>query len=124
MRELAHVEEGGRARHIGQPERTDHVVEAQDLLAVGRPPSQQDQVVAHGLGQIALLPVVLEGDGITTLGQLLALLVHQHGQVGEDGQSGSAECLPHEDGLGRVGEVLLTADHVCDAHVHVVHRVG
>ena len=85
MRELAYVEERGRSRHLGEAELPDHVVETHDLAAVGRPPSQQGQVVAHRLGQISLPPVVLEGDGITTLGQLLALLVDQDGQVGEDG---------------------------------------
>ncbi len=84
--ELDHVEKSRGVVHVLEPEPLHHLVAIEDLLAVGRPPAEQPQVIDEGVGQVALVAVGLDGDRVAPLGQLLPLFVDEHGQMGEDGQ--------------------------------------
>ena len=120
------VEERGRRLHVLQPELRHHLGHRHDLPAVGRPPAEQGQVVAHGLGQVAPLPELLQGHVVAALGQLLALLVHDHRQVAVEGVVGGvvAQGVAQEEDLGRGREQVLAPQDVGDPHVGVVDRVG
>ena len=122
--ELLDVEEGGRRLDVLDPELGHHLLDGDDLPVVRRGPSEEGEVVAHGLGQVAPLSVLLDGHVVATLGQLLALLVDDQGQVGEHRQLLVAQRLPDQQDLRRRGEEVLPTDHVGDGHVDVVHRVG
>ena len=89
----------------------------QDLPAVGRAPPEQGQVVAHGLGQVAPLPELLQGHVVPALGQLLALLVDDHRQVAVEGVVGGvvAEGVAQEEDLGGGREQVLAPQDVGDA---------
>ena len=92
--------------------------------AVGRAPAEQGQVVAHRLGQVAPVAEVGDGDVVAALRQLLALLVDEERQVGEDRLVVEAEGVDDQQVLRRAVDVVLAADHVGDAHERVVDRVG
>ncbi len=79
--QLLHVEEGRRALDVLEGEALEDRLDRHDLLVAGAP-AQKGQVVAEGIGQVPLLPVHLDGDRVTALGELLALLVDQQRQVG------------------------------------------
>ena len=84
MVELLHVEERVALGDIFEAEAFDDLAKWADLDAVGRAPPEQREIVGHRLRQVAAAAVLLDGDVVAPLGQLLALLVHQLGQVGED----------------------------------------
>ena len=141
VRELGDVEECRGVVDVGQREPVDHLVPGEHLgPVVGRAPPEEPQVVHEGVGKVALVAVGLDGHRVLALGQLLAGLVDQHRQMGEDGQwwrrllrradgavGGPADAgqgVPHEDALGRGGKEVLAPDHVGDGHVDVVDHVG
>ena len=101
-----------------------------DLLVTARTPAEQREVVDEGLGQVALVAVGLDGDGVLALGELLALLVDEHRQVRvlrvrhEGDALAVIERLPHHHLLGRRRQQVLAADDVRDRHAAVVDRVG
>ena len=102
----------------------DELLDRAHLDVVARPPAQQGEVVAHRGSEEAARLVVGDGDVVAPLGELLALLVDQQRQVGEDGQRPELERLPEQDVARRVADVVLAADDVGDAHVGVVDGVG
>ena len=124
VRELLDVEERRRRVDVLEPEQLDDLADRPDLDAVGRAPAQQRQVVAHGLGQEAPVAVVADGHVVATLGQLLALLVDEERQVGEDRADAEAERLGEQQVLGGAVDVLLAPDDVGDGHDVVVDDVG
>ena len=109
--ELGHVEEGRRVVDVLQAEPLEHLVDGEDLLAARRAPPEQAQVVDEGLGQVALVPVGLDRHRVPPLGQLLALLVDQHGQVGEDRQRRRRPARPRRPMPSVVHPIEASASH-------------
>ena len=66
------------------------------------------------------VPPLLDGRGAVALGELLAIRAEDHAQVREL-RDRRAERSEEGDVLGRVGEVVVAADDVRDAHLRVVH---
>ncbi len=83
MPELLQVEEGRRVVHVFEPESLDELVSREQLVAVRKAPTEQGEVVPDRLWQIALEAVVLDGDPVASLGDLLATVVDEHWQVRE-----------------------------------------
>ena len=81
--QLLDVEERRRRVHVGQLEALDDLRDGTHLDAIGWAPPQQREVVDHRLGQVAAVAVVADRHVVTSLGELLALLVDQQRQVGE-----------------------------------------
>ena len=103
-------------------EELDELLQAEDLLiAVG--PAEADQIVDQGLGQQAVLLVLDDGAGAVALGELGAVGAEDHGHVAE-GWHLEAQRLVDEDLARGVGDVVVAADDVGDAHVVVVHHHG
>ncbi len=120
MEEALLVEECGRLAHRVEVEALEQLGEAELLALVAGPPANEREVVDHRLGENAEIAVVLDGDAVPPLGELLSALVHEHREVGKEGQRWSPERLPDEDRLRRRRKVLLAADHVRDTHPDVV----
>ncbi len=122
--QLLDVEVGRRLVDVLQAELVDDPLPRDDLLVAGWCPPERHQVVAHRLHQVPLIAVLLEGDLVAALRQLLALLVDQHGHVGPHRRRRRPERRPQQLLLRRVGQVLLGADHAGDVLAHVVDDVG
>ena len=124
--ELLHVEERRGVVDLRQLEARHHLLDGEDLAALGVAPAEQRQVVAHGVGQVPALAVRLDRHVVAALGQLLAPLVHEQGQVGEGGQRAvlALERRPQQQPLGRRRQEVLAPDDVGDPHVDVVDHVG
>ena len=89
-------------------------------VAVERP-AQEGQVVDEGVGVVAGVAVLLHGRGAVALAELLAVRAQDHGDVRERGGRG-AQGLVHHDLARGVGQVVVAADDVGDAHHGVVHH--
>ena len=76
-------------------------------------------MVDDGLRDVALLTIVAHRGLALALAHLGAVRVEDERQVREDRRLG-AEGPEEQHVLGRVGEVVLAADDVADAHGHVV----
>ena len=122
--QLLDVEERRRRVHVLQPELLDDRGPGDDLAVAARRPAQEHEVVAHRLGQVALVAEVLDRHvGVPPLGQLLPLLVHQDRQVRPGGRL-LAQGHPQQLLLRRVGQVLLGPGHQADPLAHVIDHVG
>ena len=139
--ELGHVEERRGVVDVVEGEPLGHLRGREDLgLVVGRAPAQQTEVVDERLRQEALVAVGLDSDRVLALGQLLAGLVDQHREVGEDrkrrgrstdradgsirGPPDPGQGFPQEDAPGSGRKQVLAPDDVGDGHVDVVDHVG
>ena len=80
--ELLHIEEGRRPLDVFNAEGVDQRRQRDDLVLPGAP-TQKGQVVAEGRREVTLLAVHLDRHRITSLGELLALLVDQKREMGE-----------------------------------------
>ena len=83
-------------------------------------PAEAREVGEHRLGEVAEVAPGEDARRAVALGELLPVGPVDHGDVGEQ-----RRLLPHEavevDLLRRVGHVVVAADDVGDAHLHVVH---
>jgi hypothetical protein len=80
--QLVGVEPRRVAPHPLEGEPLDELVDGEALPAGLVTPAAQRQEVAQHLGQNALLAIVVDGHRAVALGQLLAVLAHDHRQVG------------------------------------------
>ncbi len=109
----------------GPPDRLESeqgrdLTEAEDLLvSVG--PAHPHQPVAESLRQVPLSPKVLDGDRFASFRELLALLSHDQGNVGE-GRRRDVQGPVDRQLKGSVAVVVGAADHVADPHVDIVHH--
>ena len=124
--ELVPVEAGSGPVHAIEIEHRCRFGQAEALLhALRRRPAEQGHVVGQGLGHVAHAAEIAHGGHAIALGKLAALLVEDQGGVGEQ-WGGGAEGLVEQQLLGRVGDVVLAADHVADGHGGVIdhdHKV-
>jgi hypothetical protein len=127
VRQLLHVEESRSVVHGLEAKLAHQHLDGHLLVVTRRAPAQQGKVIAERLGQVALGTVRLDGHRVTAFRELLALLVHQHRQVGEYRQrhrrTALVQCLPQQDRLGGGRQQVLAADDVGDRHVPVVDDV-
>ena len=122
-RHLALVEAGVGLVDVPELELRDDVGDGQDLAPVLRRPAQQAEVIAHRLGQVAAVAVLLDEGAAVALGHLAgAVGLEDEGDVGV-GRQRRAEGAEELDVLRGVGEVVLAADDVGDAHRDVVDHV-
>ena len=89
--------------------------------ALGGRPAQQGHVVDQGGLGITQLLEVADGGHPVPFGQFFALLVEDQGRVGELG-GGFAQRLVQQQLLGRIGDVILAANHMADRHEGVIHH--
>ena len=101
----------------------DHLIQRENLLLTLGRPAQQQQIVQHGGGQVALGNQILVAGIAVALAQLVLRVLHNGRAVDVDGLF-PAECLIQQVVLGRAGKILAAADNVGDAHQVVVHDVG
>ena len=87
------------------------------------PPPEQREVVHHRLGEVARGREVGDRDGVLALRELLATLVDEHRQVGEQLRPAEAEGVAEQQVLRGAGHVVLAAHDVGDAHLGVVEHV-
>ncbi len=106
-------------------ERGDELVDRQDLLAAGRRPAEQRDVVHERLAQVALGDERLDRDGTVTLRELgSGRGIDDQREVRVDGRLRCSERPSEREHPVRRVEQVLAADHVRDAHVDVVDGVG
>mmetsp|Transcript_7884 Transcript_7884/g.19695 ORF Transcript_7884/g.19695 Transcript_7884/m.19695 type:complete len:603 (-) Transcript_7884:9-1817(-) len=115
------VKHGGRLGDALQAELGRQLVLGKDLLLGAVVPAQQRQVVDHGGRQEALGLELAHAGGAVALGQLGLVGRQDERHVREDGAR-EAQRVVDEHLAQRVGQVLLRADDVRDAHEAVVHR--
>ncbi len=120
--QLRLVEHGGAGREPGKIELGDQPLQRHDLLVAVRP-GEQGEVVGDRLRQIAELAVVPDGGGAVALGELAAVGSQDERVVSVSWrralEGGEQHQLPR-----RVGEVVVAADDVRDAHVAIVDGGG
>ncbi len=118
--ELGAVEAGSGVVDVVDVEELDELIQGEDLLVpVG--PSQPREIVQHRLGQVALIAVVHDARRAGALGQLLAVLVQDHRHVGVHRRL-HAQGLEDVHLARGIVDVVVAADDMADAHVHVVHH--
>ncbi len=123
---------GGRAVHAVEGELLDQLVAGEDLLRGVVAPAEPGEVVEQGLGQIALLDVLVQVDEdaeLLVLGELALGHLGPRAGLGDvrdvrEGRQLGAEGLEDEELGEGVGEVLLGADDVGDLHLDVVDGAG
>ena len=121
--QLLGIEDAGARAQAFDVEAGDEVVERpvdHRLVELGR---QEAQVVAHDLNEKAHAEELFEVGGAVALGQLLAVGAEQQRHV-QEVRGLRAERFVDQDLLGRVREVVVTADDVAHGHGDVVddHR--
>ncbi len=118
------VVEGRRAR-ADAPEREalDQLLRRHDRRVVVVRPAEQRQEVHQRLGEVARLAELVDRLGAVALRQLLPVVAEHVRHVRVDGQLG-AERAQDLDLLRRVRDVVVAADHVGDAVVHVLDGRG
>ena len=100
----------------------DHLVQRENLLLALGCPAQQQQIVQHGGGQIALCHEVLIAGIAVALRQLVLRVLHDGRAVDVDGLL-PAERIVQQVVLRRRGQILAAADDMGNAHQVVVHDV-
>ena len=117
--QLLLVEDRRRSPDPVDRELVDELLGGEDRLVVLGAPAEQGQVVADRRRQVAALAQLLHRGGAVALGELLAVRPVEQRQVRVAGRLG-AERREHEQLLRGVGEVVVAADHIGDAHLEVV----
>ncbi|EWS63858.1 hypothetical protein Y695_02907 [Hydrogenophaga sp. T4] len=118
--QLGLVELCGAAPEVIEVEPFEELCAAKNFV-VTVAPAQAREVVHHRVRQVAFVAVLRHGLGAVALAHLLALLVEHGGQVGVHRRF-FAERFEDVDLARRVVHVVVTADHVGDGHVDVVHH--
>ena len=118
---LGEIHHGIAAVDAFERESVDQFLAAHLLAIVLGRPAQQAQKIDEGVRQEAGIAVGGDADhrAVAALGELGAIGGHQQRQVGESGRRGAGG-LEDQDVLEGVGEVVLAADDVADAQIHVV----
>ena len=99
------------------------LVEREELLRSARIPAQEGQVVEERLREIALLTKEDEvGFRMPSLGELGSVVGKDQRHVRVSDRPLIAQRVDEHELVGRIGKVLLTADHMCDFHHRVVDR--
>ena len=120
--QLQRVKDGRGLGNTGRIPDLDHFVQRENLLlALGRP-AQQQQIVQHGGGQIALRHKVLIAGIAVALRQLVLRVLHDGRAMDVDGLL-PAERIVQQVVLRRRGQILAAADDMGNAHQVVVHDV-
>src|ERR1035441_9965673 len=118
--ELVEVEDGRGGGDAFEGKGAGELGEGEGLgLAVFGAPTEEGEVVDEGLGQVAHLAEGGDGGCSVALGEALAVGAEDGGEVGKFG-NGPAEGLVDGDLFGGVGDVVVSADDVGDAHEGVV----
>ena len=86
-------------------------------------PTQRHQIVDHCFWQDAFFAILLDSNFVTSLRQLLALLVYQYRHVGPDWRL-MTQGIPQHLLFWRVGQMFFGAHNMSDVHGDVVHNVG
>ena len=121
--QLQRVKDGGRLRDAGRIPDLDHFIQAEDLLLALGCPAQQQQIIQHGGGQVALRHQVLIAGVAVALAQLVLRVLH-NGRAVDVNRFFPAESVIQKVILRRRGQILAAADDVGDAHEVVVHDIG
>ena len=116
--QLGEIEARRRAADLRQIERGDHLLGREDLLVAMRP-AEPDQIVAHRRRQIAHGAVGIDAERAVALGQLGAVRPVDQRDMRHD-RHVPAERLVDLLLPRGVGEVVVAADDMGDAHVVVV----
>ena len=103
---------------VGDVEPTDGFGIGEDLV-IAVAPAQAGQIVAQGLGQIALVGIVAHGLGTVALGQLGPVGTVDQRDMGE-GRLGKVQGLIDQGLTGGIVQVVIAANDVGDAHVVVI----
>ena len=120
--QLVEVQPGRRLADAVEVEPLLRLLVAEQLVvAVG--PAQPGQIVAHGLGQIAHLGVLMDRLGAVAFRQLGAVGAVDQRDVGE-GRPGPAQRVVDQALARGVVQVVVAADDVGHAHVVVVDDHG
>ena len=116
--ELVEIQLRRRHRQVRAVEPLHQLLAREDLV-VAVAPAQPRQIVDDGIRQVAILLVLQHRHRTMPLGKLLAVRPVDHRQMPVDGGLGTQRAqdvdLPR-----RVVDVVVTADHVGDAHVQVI----
>src|SRR5260370_19466003 len=89
------------------------------MIATGSP-AEQGEKIAECFGKKAFAAVHVDVGGAMTFGQTRFVGAKNQRQVRENGNF-RAQRAVEQNLFGRVGNVIGSANHVGDAHVHVVH---
>src|SRR5260370_11514302 len=89
------------------------------MIATGSP-AEQGEKIAKCFGKKAFAAVHVDVGGAMTFGQTRFVGAKNQRQVRENGNL-RAQRAVEQNLFGRVGNVIGAANHVGDAHVHVVH---
>ena len=121
--QLQRVKDGGGLGDTRRVPDFNHLVQRENLLLALGCPAQQQQIVQHGGGQIALGHQILITGVAVALAQLVLRVLHNGRAVDVD------RLLPAEGVIQQVvlrggGQVLAAADDVGNAHQVVIHNVG
>ena len=109
--------------HPIEGEHAHELIEREDLLRRARVPAEQGQVVEQRLRQIALLAIEEQVElRVLALGHLAPVVGEDQGHVRVGLRPRVTESVDDHQLVWRVGEMLLTADHVRDLHGGVVYR--
>ena len=121
--QLLLVEHGRVPRHAREVEVLDQLVGREEGRRLVVAPAEQRDVVAHGLGQVAGGAQLLDRGCAVALGELLAVGPVQQREVRVGGRLRAQRPQDHHLPRG-VGDVVLAAHDLGDAHVAVVDGDG
>jgi len=119
QKQLVEVEGGVAAIDVAEFEEGHDLLGRDDFAVLLRRPTEQAEVVAHGLGDISCLGVGAKRRALVALAHLGAVTVQDQGHMGEVRRL-RAEGPVKLDVLRGVGEMILSADHMGDLHLDVV----
>ena len=90
-------------------------------LVIAMAPAQAEKVIAHGLGQVAHVAIGFDRQRAVALGKLGAVRSVDQGQVAihRHGRTDGFDQLQLPRGIV---EMVGTADHMGDIHIHIVHH--
>ena len=105
-----------------QVEQRDDLLQVEFFpVILGRPP-EQTEIIAHRLGQIAVLYISIEARALVALAHLRAVLVQDERDVREARRHGAKRAV-ELDMLRRIRKMIFAADHVGNFHLDVVDHI-
>ena len=122
MRQLGVIHPAGRTAHRIDVEQLDRLITVDDL-GIAMAPAETQQIVAQSFRQEALLAEFQHADSTVALGQLGAVSAVDQRDVGELRQFPAVGLVDLDLAEG-VGQVIVAADDVGDAHVVVIDDHG
>ena len=94
-----------------------------DDFLIAMAPAQPDEIIAHGLGQVAHVAIGLDGQRAVTLGKLGAVWAMDQRQMPIDGLR-PAHGLDDLKLAGGIVQMIGAANNMGDAHVEIIHHHG